>query len=75
MTLSIKELADKYKLQDIGTCNCGGYPTRKFSNGEYTLSWRIHKYVFKMKRRNETLKQWTAIKYLSEYLENLFDGK
>lgn len=74
MTLSVKELADKYNLTDIGLCNCGGYPTRKFSDGKITLSWRINKYVFKVKRKNDTIKNWTPVNKLADYLQTLFDG-
>lgn len=73
--LSIKEVAEKYKLLSIGTCNCGGYPTEKYSDGVYTLFWRKTKYTFMLKKRNEIIKQPTPVKYLQDFMAEHFKTK
>lgn len=73
--LSIKEVAEKYKMISIGTCNCGGYHTEKFSDGIYTLSWRKTKYAFMLKKKNETIKQWSPVRELQAFMAEHFKTK
>lgn len=76
MIYSVIELADKYGLKYIGSCYCGGPKAEKYSDGVFTLYWRKGQYLFRFRRRNDVLKNWTPVKQLQAYLETYFkDGK
>lgn len=68
---SIKELMTLYGYKFSGICQCDGFKTMKYKNGEYQLSWRVYKYQFKMKQAGNTIKAWTPVKDAEKYLSQL----
>lgn len=52
-----------------GKCNCDGYQTLKYANGQWMVKWRISKYTFKLKQGNTTITSWLPISELKHVLE------
>ena len=71
--LSIKELAAKYKLIYLGSCNCDGSYIEKYGDGINTLQWRKYKYQFRFRRYRKVVQNWTSVNELQNYLKNYYE--
>lgn len=64
----MKELLLRYNYAYTGNCNCEGFPTEKYSNGDYQLRIRVKKELFKMKHLGRSVTQWIPTNQLEQTL-------
>ena len=67
----MKELLERYGYTYEGKCNCEGFGTDKYKNGDFHLRIRTNKNLFKIKFEGRSLQQWIPIKLLPQTLSNI----
>lgn len=72
MAAEIITLLESYKYRPAGSCQCDGLFTLKYRReGGYEVRWRKKSYSFKIKRNNETIKNWNQLALLKIHLEEI----
>lgn len=67
----MKELLQRYGFTPDGSCQCDGFQTEKYRNGEYQLRVRVRKDQFKIKKGGISLTIWNPTKDLQQILQNI----
>lgn len=67
----MKELILRYGYTYTGNCNCEGFSTEKYINGDYLLRLRVKKEMFRIKHKGRSLTQWIPQGKLQETLSNI----
>lgn len=69
----MRQLLESLGYKFTGTCNCDGYLTHKYKNGDYKIKWRIQRAQFKILKHGITVTNWESIAndYLIKELHNV----
>lgn len=67
----MKELLQRYGFTYEGNCQCDGFQTEKYKNGEYQLRVRVRKDQFKIKKGVISITIWNPLKDLQQTLQNI----
>lgn len=69
----MKEILQQYEYVSSGKCHCDGYPTDKFTKGDYQLRIRTIKGTFKIRYQGRSVTQWIPVSKMEEALKNTHD--
>jgi hypothetical protein len=67
------DLLLQYDYKPDGKCHCDGFPTDKYSKGDYQLRIRKTKGTFKIRYQGRSLTQWIPVSKMEEALKNTHD--
>lgn len=64
----MKEILNQLGYKFTGTCNCDGYYTEKYKNGDYKVKWRVKKGTFKVLKFGMNVTGWQSCETLKHTL-------
>lgn len=68
--MDVQNLASLNGLTAFNTCHCGGTYSEKFSDEtRLTLEWKPGRYLGRVYRRNDILKDWTTYNEIEAYFQ------
>jgi hypothetical protein len=67
------DLLLQYGYTSSGKCHCDGFPTDKYSKGDYQLRIRKTKGTFKIRYQGRSLTQWIPVTKMEEALKTTHD--
>jgi hypothetical protein len=67
----MNDLLTKYNYSPSGKCNCDGFSTDKYKNGDYQLRVRTRHQTFRVKEGGRSLTGWVPIAQMENVLKNI----